>query len=286
MPLRAPDSKRGEKVPGTFFGNLFRPPKLKVPTMSYYRLVISRAFAKTSEFWNLHQVWKYAATPLGAVVLRLIFKRWKPVMGWHGFLEEAAIFLIFSFVVSWAGTFLINLIRVPPIIHAEQQVQLNSLGGDLARLREEQDDRNIIRFDFRLISSANSSTSVKAKITPIQWADIKVSGLQLSIWNLGPQHLTLSYCKLFTPASSDPLMVPTDLHVGPHGEDSLDITEEIAPLLFVQKDWSGFPEIQEVRVQILCLDESYNSASRDRSYKLKAKKIGGFSIAFKVYPAS
>ena len=71
--------------------------------MSYYRLVISRAFAKTKEVWNLHQVWKYGSTPVSAVLLRLAIKRLSPVMGWEGFLKEALLFSVCGFIVSWVG---------------------------------------------------------------------------------------------------------------------------------------------------------------------------------------
>jgi hypothetical protein len=95
--------------------------------MSYYRLATSRAFAQTTAFWNVHQVWKYASVTISAVALRLLVKRWSPVMGWEGFLEEAAVFLVFGFIVTWTGTFLINLIRVPAILHAEQEVEIARL---------------------------------------------------------------------------------------------------------------------------------------------------------------
>lgn len=45
-------------------------------------------------------------------------------MGWEGFLEEAAVFMVFGFIVTWTGTFLINLIRIPAILHAEQEVKI------------------------------------------------------------------------------------------------------------------------------------------------------------------
>jgi len=46
------------------------------------------------------------------------------VTGWH----EIALFAVFGFIVTWVGTYCINLIRVPPILHRE-------LGEENQRLR-------------------------------------------------------------------------------------------------------------------------------------------------------
>lgn len=68
------------------------------------------------------------------------------MMGWEGFLKEAAIFVVFGFIMTWMGTFFINLIRTPPILH-------NELTQDNAALRaiaypqvskEEQEKRQLV----------------------------------------------------------------------------------------------------------------------------------------------
>jgi hypothetical protein len=105
--------------------------------MAYYRLVISSAFAETKAFWNVHQIWKYAAVPISGVLLRLLIKGLSPTMGWEGFLEEAALFCIFGFIVSWMGTFLINLIRVPPLVYREQEARIADLTEDSRKLYDE-----------------------------------------------------------------------------------------------------------------------------------------------------
>ena len=105
--------------------------------MSYFRLVTSRAYVETKVYWNVHQIWKYAATPISAMVLRLLVKRWSPVMGWEGFLKEALVFTVCGFIVSWVGSYLINLIRVPAILHHEQNQTISGLEGEKVRLASE-----------------------------------------------------------------------------------------------------------------------------------------------------
>jgi hypothetical protein len=58
-------------------------------------------------------------------------------MGWEGFLKEAAIFIVFGFIVSWGGTYVINLVRVPAELHHESQEAITGLRTDLERLESE-----------------------------------------------------------------------------------------------------------------------------------------------------
>lgn len=83
--------------------------------MFYYRLVISKAFAETRAVWNAHRIWIYWASPLAGILARVLLRGARQAMTWHDLL----LFAVLGFIVAWAGTFLINLVRIPPIIHSE-----------------------------------------------------------------------------------------------------------------------------------------------------------------------
>jgi hypothetical protein len=252
--------------------------------MSYYRLVISRAFAKTKEFWNLHQVWKWVSTPVSAVLLRLAIKRLSPVMGWEGFLKEALLFSVCGFIVSWAGSYLMNLVQVPPLIHAEQQSEMVRLNDEMQRIKEAEFERSKLDFDFRLYAEPVSSTRIDLKITPAQRASVSMPMLCLKIWNRGKSHLQISTCKLSSESSSDPTTIQTDVHIKPDGDGFMDVTEQMAAFLFVQRDWQGFSDTHEVHIEVECINQFGQRASKDKSYKLQIKKTGGFSFAFSISP--
>lgn len=101
--------------------------------MSYFRLVNSRAFGETRVFWNIHRIWNYLAVPISGFMLRLLVKGTRQVSGWH----EIALFVFFGLVVSWAGTYCINLIRIPAILHREQAQTIDTLAKDKSALQGE-----------------------------------------------------------------------------------------------------------------------------------------------------
>jgi hypothetical protein len=82
--------------------------------MSYFRLVVSRAWNETSKVWNANKVWEFAAVPIIGFLLHA-WIRGTRLNGW----QEVLLFVIFGLAVTLAGNYLINLIRVPAILHAE-----------------------------------------------------------------------------------------------------------------------------------------------------------------------
>jgi hypothetical protein len=104
--------------------------------MSYWKMVRSRAFKDTRAFWNMHQVWKYAGPLVSAIILRLLVRGWSPAMHWQGWVTEATIFIIFGFIVTWGGNYLLNLIHIPPIVHAQQVKEISGLAAKVADLRK------------------------------------------------------------------------------------------------------------------------------------------------------
>lgn len=102
-----------------------------MPHRHYYRLVCSRALTDTKAFWNIHKTWAYLSVPVSGFFLRLILRKGQ-LSGWL----EIAEFVVFGFVVSWVGSYLINLIRVPAILHREQFIEIASLHHENERLRQ------------------------------------------------------------------------------------------------------------------------------------------------------
>lgn len=92
-------------------------------TMSYFRLVTSRSFTETKALWGVHKLWTYLSVPLSGLVLRMILKGKTQVTGW----QDVLLFTLFGFVVSWTGTYLINLIRAPSLIYHEQLKAIDAL---------------------------------------------------------------------------------------------------------------------------------------------------------------
>jgi hypothetical protein len=246
---------------------------------------MSRAFTQTRNFWNAHQVWRYLSPFLSGAILRLIVRGLSPVMGWEGLLKELALFVFGGFVITWAGTYLINLVKVPPEVYAEQQFTVGNLREEARKAREAETERNLVNFDFRLQQTEPpSSTHVEVKITPVQRALVKTCRFYLKAWNKGRSHIELSTCTLSIRASSSQKTIKTDVHIEPGAEDVLEITEEIASLVFVQKDWQGFPEDQELDIDLECKGETGRTLTKRKSYGLHAMKTGGFSVEFKIVP--
>ncbi len=54
------------------------------------------------------------------------------MVGW----QEIVLFVIFGFIVAWSGSYLINLIRVPAILHHEQTQVIVALGKDKEHSQE------------------------------------------------------------------------------------------------------------------------------------------------------
>jgi hypothetical protein len=85
-------------------------------TRPYFRLVASRAFTETKAFWNDHRTFVSVAVPTSGLVLRVIIRGRSQLNGW----QEVMLFCLVGFVVSWLGSYCINLIRVPGILYREQ----------------------------------------------------------------------------------------------------------------------------------------------------------------------
>jgi hypothetical protein len=107
--------------------------------MAYIGLVASRALTETKSFWSLHRTVAFFLVPLSAVLLRALLTGIK-VSGWH----EIALFTVFGFVVAWIGTYLINFIRVPAILHGEL-VRENAGLRAIAYPPREEKSRGVVR---------------------------------------------------------------------------------------------------------------------------------------------
>ena len=107
-------------------------------TMSYFRLVASRAFTETQAFWNDHKTCVSLAVPTSGLVLRVIIRGRSQLNGW----QEVMLFCLVGFVVSWLGSYCINLIRVPGILYREQARTAAEQSAALIKLPEENSTLN------------------------------------------------------------------------------------------------------------------------------------------------
>ena len=90
--------------------------------MSYYSLVLARTFKETTKIWNVHRFWAALAVPLSGAILR-VGTRGLVAIGWR----EILVFAVFGFATCWVGSYLINLLRVPAILHDEQAAVIDAL---------------------------------------------------------------------------------------------------------------------------------------------------------------
>jgi hypothetical protein len=91
--------------------------------MSYFRLVISKTLTETKAVWNVHRIWIYFASPVAGILVRAFFRGIKQTGNW----QELVLFAFIGFIITWLGTFLINLIRVPGMLHAGQAREISKL---------------------------------------------------------------------------------------------------------------------------------------------------------------
>jgi hypothetical protein len=56
-------------------------------------------------------------------------------MSWQGWATEGTVFIIFGFIVTWGGTYVINLIRAPGILYGEQHKTIIDHVREIKRLK-------------------------------------------------------------------------------------------------------------------------------------------------------
>jgi hypothetical protein len=111
-------------------------------------LVLSKTLTETNAVWNVHRVWIYFASPLVGLLLRAILKGKREMGDWH----QLLLFAVLGFIVTWAGTFLINLVRVPRILHAEREQALSRLETETSQLKAQQSYNEIAKVTRELQS--------------------------------------------------------------------------------------------------------------------------------------
>ena len=105
--------------------------------MFYLGLATSRAFVETRKFWNIHQIWAFGSVPVSGFLLHALIRKSR-LDGWH----EVALFAVFGFIASWLGSYLINLIHVPAILHHEQAQIMVGMERDKLLLQNTLDARS------------------------------------------------------------------------------------------------------------------------------------------------
>ncbi len=71
------------------------------------------------------------SVPASAFVLRVILRGKSQFNGW----QEIGEFAVFGFIVSWVGSYLINLVRVPKIFYQDQELAMDRISKDNAQLK-------------------------------------------------------------------------------------------------------------------------------------------------------
>ncbi|MBZ5669097.1 MAG: hypothetical protein LAO04_05150 [Acidobacteriia bacterium] len=154
--------------------------------------------------------------------------------GW----QEVILFVVFGFIVSWVGSYCINLVRVPGMVHREQNRSIQAKNAEIERRTKELQGLkakvSTIPFSFQAeIDRINPPISVWASDTLIGGGPdrqpIEVPRVVLTVWKK-PQsqdlEVTITNCRLGNlriPASQPDFSVRRIIK----GEDAVDVTEEL-----------------------------------------------------------
>src|SRR5260370_41151848 len=89
----------------------------------YLNRAFRRALSETKAFWSVHRNWAYFSVPASGVLLRFLRKGLVTVTD----AKEIVLFLLFGYVFSWIGSFLINLFRAPALLDADRRLEIADL---------------------------------------------------------------------------------------------------------------------------------------------------------------
>lgn len=207
-------------------------------------------------------------------------------MGWEGFIKEALLFTICGFIVSWAGSYFMNLIQVPPLIHAEQQSEIARLMSEAQQVKDAEAERLRLDFDFRLHTQSTRVPAIKMQITPIQFDFVRMPTVVVTVWNKGQEHIQIFTCRISTESQNSPKVIKSDQRVPPKpGEEAIDVTEPLAELLFPLKRWDAIKESYKVEVEVECKIDAARSLRKSKGYRIETKIIGGMNLDFGILPA-
>jgi hypothetical protein len=191
--------------------------------MLYSRLVCSRAFNETKLFWNVHRVWAYLSVPASALILRVILRGVAQLSGG----QEVAEFVVFGFIVSWVGTYLINIIRAPGLLHKECQTTIDSQAKEIGRLNALNEAERKVDLSFRLKSDATLKTEVEIWFQG-QRFQVPVSRASLCVLNKGAAHCEVISYSISQDPNQTPKKIQADLPVPANGlECELDVTHDL-----------------------------------------------------------
>lgn len=129
----------------------------------YRQKLFSKAFGETKKFWTIHRNWTVIAAPLGAAAYKILTdglpkaKADFATIGWTAFTV---------FLISWVGTFLINVVRSPGLLDKERNDSEASDKQTTSELRQALERERFNLTDSRssfLGSIRNSSFGILAK---------------------------------------------------------------------------------------------------------------------------
>jgi hypothetical protein len=214
----------------------------------------------------LRSVWFYISVGLGLIGL---------LERWHAM----------PFLVPHSA---ILLLIVLSLIGAHFQLykkKFNEARDSNKRAESESSIDQKIDFDFNLCAQRDFIPTLRVRISQVQVEILRTSGVNATVWNKGKNHLTITRCKLSTEESVSPITINTDIHIHPSpAESQLEITQQLARLLFPHGDWQKIKDEYRVKIEIDCEGQDKQHSNRAKSYKLGIGKPGGFNLVFAIEP--
>jgi hypothetical protein len=170
-------------------------------------------------------------------------------MGWEALLKETAVFVIFGFVVAWAGTYCINLIRVPSIMHHEQSTIIAAQANKIERLEKIPQ----LEFSFRLYSRPGPHISMKMNYA-YGGMDVSVPFVGIAVSNKSGQHIEVVACELAKVRKSNQVMIETDQLIGPMDSEEVDVTRRFIELVaeLREPNWDKIFGTYQIEVAVKC----------------------------------
>src|SRR5580658_7033657 len=88
---------------------------LSMQAHRYAAAILKRSYTETIHFWSVHRNWTFAAPIVTGAIVML----YKSDPMWIKKSFDFAEYTGISYLVAWGGTFLVNLVRAPKLLHDE-----------------------------------------------------------------------------------------------------------------------------------------------------------------------
>jgi len=208
----------------------------------------------------------------------------------HGWAEFKSI--VWPYVVLLVVLTVISVIRAPVHLDRKRSAELENMDSErenlesqLKRKEDEEEQRSKLDFDFRLSTRQPFVPGIRMQITPTQNEFVQMPTMAITVWNMGRDYIQISMCKL---SSDDPyreITIKSDQHIPPKpGEEILLVTEQLAEILFPSRNLQQIRENQNAHIDVQCRSYSGDHLTKNKSYRIEARKLGGMSLEMKIFP--